>query len=263
MGVLLALIALDGLVVGRVVGVAEGCVAVEGDLGVQHVQASLAGDDERVDLHEVGVALDVGPVQQAQQLDGLFGDGGIQLGVDDPPAAGLGRQALGGVDVDAGDGLGRAGGHLLDVHAALRREHAQVPARRAVEGEAGVVLLGDVGGLLDPEAPHEVAADVQTQDRLRVTPDLTGVGGRLDAAGLAAAAHVHLRLQHDRIADPVGGRDRLVGIEGHLARRSGQPVGGEELLALVFQKVHVPPPRKTAAVQRASLEEQARGSSRT
>ena len=42
-------------------------------------------------------------------------------------------------------------GHLLDVDAALGRQHQQVLLGRAVEREAGVVLLGDVGGVLDPQ----------------------------------------------------------------------------------------------------------------
>ena len=39
---------------------------------------------------------------------------------------------------------------------------------------------------------------------------LVGVGGELDAAGLAAAADVHLRLDHHGVADAVGGRHGLV-----------------------------------------------------
>ena len=43
-----------------------------------------------------------------------------------------------------------------------------------------------------------------------VRAGLVGVGGELDAARLAAAAHLHLGLDHDRVADAVGDLDRLV-----------------------------------------------------
>ena len=43
-----------------VVGVAEHRVVVEGDLGVERVHLAVGREDQRVDLDEVGVALDVG-----------------------------------------------------------------------------------------------------------------------------------------------------------------------------------------------------------
>ena len=49
----------------------------------------------------------------------------------------------------------------------------------------------------------------------RVLARLALVGGELDAAGLAAPADQHLRLDDDRIADLVGRRD------GVLDRRDG------------------------------------------
>ena len=60
----------------------------------------------------------------------------------------------------------------------------------------------------------------------------------LDAAGLAAAADLHLRLDHARVADLVGGGDRLVDGPGRRAGGHGDTVAREELLALVLEKVH-------------------------
>ena len=67
---------------------------------------------------------------------------------------------------------------------------------------------------------------------------LVGVRRELDAAGLAAAAHLHLRLHDDRVADLVGGRDRGVDGLDRLTRRDRDVVLREELLALVLEEVH-------------------------
>ena len=73
----------------------------------------------------------------------------------------------------------------------------------------------------------------------------SGVGGQLDAAGLAPAAGLDLRLHHDGGADPGGRGLRLLGGVGHLARQHGYAVRGEELLRLVLVQVHefIPPRR--------------------
>ena len=43
-----------------------------------------------------------------------------------------------------------------------------------------------------------------------VLADLVGVVGELDAAGLAATTDLHLGLDDHRVADALGGGDRLV-----------------------------------------------------
>ena len=130
---------------------------------------------------------------------------------------------------------------LFDLDAALGRQHAEVLLGGAVEGEGGVVLLGDVGRLLDPQAAHDVALDVEAEDVVGVRAGLVGVGGELDAAGLAPTAHVHLGLDHHRVAEPLGGGDGLVHGERHLTGRDRDAVAREELLALVFEEVHRAP----------------------
>ena len=62
--------------------------------------------------------------------------------------------------------------------------------------------------------------------------------GDLDAAGLAAAADQHLRLDHAGVADLVGGGDRL--LDGGGGRPGGHrdAVAREQLLALVLEEVH-------------------------
>ena len=67
---------------------------------------------------------------------------------------------------------------------------------------------------------------------------LVAVLGELDAAGLAAAADLHLRLDDARVADLVGRLDGLVDRGRRGAGRDGDAVAGEELLALVLEEVH-------------------------
>ncbi len=70
MGLLLPLVAdLRGVVL-LVVRVAELAVAVEGHLGVEGVDLAVGREDERVDLDEIGVALDVGVVELQEDVDG-------------------------------------------------------------------------------------------------------------------------------------------------------------------------------------------------
>ncbi len=133
-------------------------------------------------------------------------------------------QALDGIDPDLGDGVGVRRGHGLDLDAALGREHAQVLLGRAVEREAGVVLLGDVGGLLDPHDLHRVALDVHAEDGAGMRADLIGIRSQLDAARLAPPTDLHLSLHHDRVADALGGGDGVVDRGGRLPRADGDAV---------------------------------------
>jgi hypothetical protein len=69
--------------------------------------------------------------------------------------------------------------------------------------------------------------------------DLVLALDQLDAAGLAAATGVHLRLD-----DPLAAADLLGGLDGLLrgfrgkALRHGQPVLGKQLFALIFVQIH-------------------------
>ena len=129
-------------------------------------------------------------------------------------------------------------GDLLDVHPALRREHHQRLLGRAVEDDRGVVLGGDVRGLLDPQLVDRVPADVHAEDRARVLLGLLAVVCELDAARLAAAADQDLRLDDDRIAELLTGGHGLVEGPRRAPLGHGDAVLREELLALVFEEVH-------------------------
>ena len=124
----------------------------------------------------------------------------VEVGPVHPVPGLLEAQAVDRVDVEDGDGIGVGDGHLLDLDPALGRQHAQVLLGAAVEGEAGVVLAVDVRGVLDPQPLDHVALDVEAEDVAGVGAELGLVVGQLDAAGLAAAAHLDLGLDHHRVA---------------------------------------------------------------
>ena len=109
--------------------------------------------------------------------------------------------ALERVDVEANERVRARLGDLLDLHPTLRREHEERLLRAAIEREREVVLARDVRGLLDPQLPHGVAADVHAEDLLGACLRLVGVGGELDAPGLPPAADQHLRLDDHREAE--------------------------------------------------------------
>src|SRR5207302_10035525 len=80
------------------------------------------------------------------------------------PARLPGLESLERVDVEADERLGLRGSDLLDVDTALGREHEQRLLLPAVEGDREVVLPRDVGGALDPEPAHDVAAEVEPEN---------------------------------------------------------------------------------------------------
>ena len=82
-----------------------------------------------------------------------------------------------------------------------------------------------------------MALDVEAEDVARVRARFVGVGRELHAARLAAASHLHLRLDDDRVADAIGDRDRVVDGLRDLAVGHRDAVAGEQLLALVLEQV--------------------------
>ena len=147
--------------------------------------------------------------------------------------------------MDARDGVGVLLRDLLDLHATLRREHAEVELGGPVEGEGRVVLLGDVARLLDPDDLDDVPLDVHAEDRLGMGAGLGGVGGELDPAGLPAAADLHLGLHDHRVAERVGFLDRLRHGGGRRTRRHRDAVPREQQLALVLEQIHERPLRQS------------------
>ena len=79
-----------------------------------------------------------------------------------------------------------------------------------------------------------------------------GVARELHAAGLAAAAHLHLGLHHHRVADAVGAGDGLVDGVGNRAVGHRNAVTGEQLLALVLEQIHASSPPERVQVQKTT-----------
>ncbi len=149
-------------------------------------------------------------VELQQDVDGAVEGRRVELRPADPLARRVVAQPVDGIDVQARDRVGVGRRDLLDLHAALRRQHAEVELRGAVERERRVVLLRDVAGLLDPEHADGMSLDVHAEDVAGMLPGLRRVGGELDASGLAPPADLHLRLHDDRVAETVGGGHRSV-----------------------------------------------------
>src|SRR5206468_3792959 len=70
-------------------------------------------------------------------------------------------EALERIDVEPDERVGVLLGDLLDLDAALRREHEERLLHAAIERDREVVLLRDVGGLLDPKLVDDMAVDVE------------------------------------------------------------------------------------------------------
>jgi hypothetical protein len=146
--------------------------------------------------------------------------------------------------------------HLLDVHAALGRDHEGDAAGLAVDQRRQVELGSDVRALFDVEAVDLLARrpGLERDERfsehlLREGPHLLGrpreahaalvAGLRLLEPALAAAAGVDLRLHHpDRPAELLRRRFRLLGRHQRLAARHRHAELLEDGLGLVFVDVH-------------------------
>ncbi len=216
-------------------GVAERGVAVEGDLRVERVHLPGRLEDQRVDLGEVAVTLGEAAIELDQDV-GRAVEGALgQLGVDARlPSGGL-VESVDRVDVQLDDRVGVRLGDRLDLHAAFGRQHQQVLLGGAIEREAGVVLLVDVGRVLDPDALDEVALDVHAEDVPGVLAHLRLVVGELDAARLPTTTDLHLRLDDDGVAGLVRLAHGVIDGVGGATRTHRDVVAGEVLLALVLE----------------------------
>ena len=203
-------------------------VEVDADLGqhllvaadrlVLHLHVGVEGDEgavgeprQRVDLGQGHVVVALQPGEPGEHRGRA-----VELGAGHP-AAGDGLLGLEVGDrvqvreVAAPDVVGVLLGDLLDVDPAHVAEQHHRPLRAAVPEHRGVVLLLDLGLRVDEHADRHVAADLELEDLGGVLGGLVGRVGELDAAGLHPPAGQHLRLDHRRAADPLGGLAGLVG----------------------------------------------------
>jgi hypothetical protein len=145
------------------------------------------------------------------------------------------REPVDRVDMAQQNGVRIFLGHYFDLHAALCGQHEQMLLGATVEGVAGVVLLGNVGGLLYPHHVHDVALDVHAQNVGCMFKRLGRVGGKFDATCFTTTTNLHLGLHHHRIADAVRNIDGLLRGRDCCAGRDGDVVLREVLLPLIFE----------------------------
>ncbi len=126
MGHLLLRVLGAGVAQRRVVGVAVERVAVERHLRVERLDAAVGEDDERVDLDEHRLFGDERVVEPGQERADRAHDVVGELGLVGQAPAVEGLEAEQRVDVQAGDGVGIALRHLLDLgRRPSRGEHQQ------------------------------------------------------------------------------------------------------------------------------------------
>ncbi|EAU64946.1 conserved hypothetical protein [Stigmatella aurantiaca DW4/3-1] len=226
--------------------VLEERVLVEGHLRVERHHAAVLQDDERVDLHQRRVRLRVHLVERGAELDELVHRGAREAQAEGQLAALEVQEAHRRVHRLAEDLLRVLGGHFLDLHAALAGGHEGDARGGAVQRHAQVQLLADGEPLLDVDLVDRLplgagldGLQLHAQHRLGELLRLGGALGQLDAAALAAAARVDLRLHHDHRRGQLLGRGfRLIGREREDAPGSGDAVLPEEFLALVLVDLH-------------------------
>ena len=213
-------------------------VVVDVELRVTCEQRTVGLDEERIDLDQRRVGLHVDVVEALRDVGHGVALFGRYAGLEAERARLVGKEAEHRVGPAARDLLGRARGDLLDVHTADRREHHHRAPLVAVERDAEVELLRDVRGALDVDLADPEPLDLHVQDRARVRTGLGRGVGDLDAAGLAAAASVNLRLHHDGAAERARRSLGLLG-RGRDATFGDADAGtGEQLLRLIFVELH-------------------------
>ena len=154
------------------------------------------------------------------------------------------------VDVVLEDRVGILGRDFFDLHAAGLRGHEDQLGGRAVEHDAQVQLAFDGRRLFDQQPLHLLALrpglvrdQLHAEDLLRcILRFLQGLG-HLDAAALAAAAGVDLRLDHDALgaAGKQPSWPRRIGFfqrVGHLALGNRHTVPLQDVFCLILVNFH-------------------------
>ena len=217
---------------------AEQCVAVERDLGVERPDLAIGGHDQRVDLDQRRLLAGEDLIQLGEHRPDRPDDVIVDARLERQPATMEVLEAEQRVDVQMGDRVRVLLGDLLDVHPPLGREHHQRRLRRAVEHDRRVVLGRDLRRALDPQLVDGEPTDVHPEDRAGVLRGLGTIVGDLDPAELAAPADLNLCLDRARISDRLGGGDGVVDGPRRLPGRDRNTVAREQLLALVLEQIH-------------------------
>ena len=221
-------------------------VVVGVDLAVQRGKVAVFQHGQRVQLDQGQVLLVEQLVQAQHDLGQLVDLLVVEVHREAELAALVRLQPFDEVDHDGVDVFGRLAGDLLDVHAAVLGGDERDGLGITIDQDRQVQLAGDVGGVGHQHQVHRqraagrlVGFHVGAEHALGGSAHVVEAAAELDAAGLAAAAGVDLRLDHPlRAAKRLGGIDGSVGGIGDLARRHGDAVLREQFFGLVFVEIH-------------------------
>ena len=225
----------------------EQCAVVKIQLRVEADHVILSRDNERVDLDLRAVLADERSIKLLHQRGSL--SNGRARDVDGIRHARCLERCKTDdrIDILLDDLLRSLGSDLLDLDAAFLGSHHDDPCRGAINDKAEVIFLFNIRAFFDQEATNLLAFRTRlmrdenlAKQLLRIVFDLFDGLGDLDAARLAAAARMNLRLDD---LDSGGAEflrvlHRLFDTERRQAVRHIDAEFPQDLLGLVLMNIH-------------------------
>ena len=231
----------------RMSGVAVQRVVVEVHLRVEREQVAALGDDQRVDLEDRRVGRDEGVVERQHHLDALLervaGQAERERRASAPRTA-AGRRAGLMKTLWIFSGCSSATFSISTPPSLLTIRTMRFDG--AIEDEPEIQLAIDGEAFFDQQARHPLAVGTGLIGDQRLAEQLArdrlGLGarlGELDAAGLAAAAGVNLRLDdRNGSAEALGDVVNFFGCERHFPAGDRHAVFREDCFGLVLVNLH-------------------------
>ncbi len=226
--------------------VAEQRVLIEVDFGVEAEQVAFGCQDQGIDLEQRAVSFDECLVEVHQQRHRLLDLGDRKAKLEGYLAGLESGQANRWIHGFKEDLFRRFGRDFFDVHPAFGRGHQGDPVGGAVNQERDVELVGDIAATLNQDTLDDFAFRTGLVGDQRHAEHVAGelfdfIGGLgdLDAAALAAAAGMNLRLDGIRaVAEPACPVARRVAVVDHVAFRDRNPEVTQDRFGLVLVNIH-------------------------
>ncbi len=212
-------------------------VVVAVELAVQRVQVAVVQDGQRVDFNQRQVLFVEDAVQVDHDAGELAGLLGSQAHLEADVTAVVALHALDEVHIQGVDLVRGLGSNLLDLHAAFRGGDEADGTGATIDQHRQVQLLDDLtGGGHQHQVDRQLDAGGLVGGHLgaehlgRSGLDVFDGLAELDAAGLAAAACVDLRLDHPgALAQRLGDCNGFIRGSRDLAGRNRDAVLGKQL----------------------------------